>query len=245
MAFGSFFLLAVVSVVISIVNAELPASLKTCSKNSNDYSSCLRLAFQENWPTLVRGIPEYKIPVLDPFVTEVEHFNFEMGEVTGKMVVKNVQSYGAAKIQFHSIRPYHSENHFRLDIDFTVPKVLVEGDYKAEGSIGTLRHNGKGQFNVSMENVRSIVQMEGSIVNDRWILDEVLLTPEVGSMKVWASNLFRGNEALTKVALEFVNQYWQVLYQGMLPYAAKSWNESLKKMANDILINIPFSDLFP
>lgn len=90
------------------------------------------------------GIPELNVPVLDPYVTDFESYNFEYGDVTGKMVVKNGQTYGLSNIKFHSLRPYHSKDNFRLDIDYSIPKVFMEGEYKAEGAIGTFRHNGKG-----------------------------------------------------------------------------------------------------
>lgn len=31
------------------------ATVKTCKKDSDDFSSCLRLAIQEAWPTFVSG----------------------------------------------------------------------------------------------------------------------------------------------------------------------------------------------
>lgn len=29
--------------------------MKTCKRGTDDYASCMRLAFQENWPTIVKG----------------------------------------------------------------------------------------------------------------------------------------------------------------------------------------------
>lgn len=49
-----------------------------------------------------------------------------------------------------------------------------------------------------MENVSTIVQMEGPVVNDRWIIKNFSLSPMVGKMKVWASNLFEETEFLSE-----------------------------------------------
>lgn len=87
------------------------------------------------------------MPQLDPFVVDVANHHYEVGEVTGKISVRNSKSYGLSKARFLSVRPYNDEDHFRLDIDYEMPKALVEGEYKAEGTIGTFRIGGKGKMN--------------------------------------------------------------------------------------------------
>ncbi|XP_057338860.1 uncharacterized protein LOC130676554 [Microplitis mediator] len=221
------------------------SQMKTCKRGSSDYSSCMRLAFQENWPTIVRGIPVIDLPQLDPFHLDVMSTDYEFGEVTGKIVVRNVKSYGLAKTRFLSIRSNHEDNRYRLEIDLEIPKMFVEGDFKSDGTIGSFNVMGKGEFNVSMEDVSGTMTLEGEIINDRWVLDKFNFMPEVGNMKVWASDLFNGNKELTKAALTFANQYWQILYRGMLPHAAKSWNAYMINLCNRILSNLSFSKLFP
>ena len=51
---------------------------------------------------------------------------------------------------------------------------------------------------MTMEEVRAIWKIEGPVVNDKWIIETVNVTPEVGKMKIWASDLFNGNEQLSK-----------------------------------------------
>lgn len=90
------------------------------------------------------GIPELNIPVLDPYATENASCTFEFDGVTGKLVVENAKSYGASNIKFNLLKPHHSENYFRLVMDFLIPEALVESDYEAEGTIKTLNHRSKG-----------------------------------------------------------------------------------------------------
>lgn len=234
-----------VSVHVHSREVDLPEAVKTCKKDSDDYASCLRLAIQESWPIFVNGIPELNVPQLDPFVVDVSNNNFAVGEVTGRISVRNSKSYGLAKARFLSLRPYHEDDHFRLDIDYEIPKVLIEGDYKAEGTIGAFRIGGKGQFNISMTDVRCMLVLEGPVISDRWVVERLSLTPEVGDMKIWASDLFNGNQQLTRSALSFANEYWEILYRGMLPFAAKTWNASLKDLVNGIFANLAFSKTFP
>lgn len=42
---------------------------------------------------------------------------------------------------------------------------------------------------------------EGGVANDRWTVEHVYLTPEVGKMQIWFSDLFGGNEGLSEYKL--------------------------------------------
>ncbi|XP_018377667.1 PREDICTED: uncharacterized protein LOC108770530 [Trachymyrmex cornetzi] len=44
----------------------------TCKRDSNDYYTCLKQSFQERWQLIVKGLPEFDIPPLDPFVHKYE-----------------------------------------------------------------------------------------------------------------------------------------------------------------------------
>ncbi|XP_043274341.1 uncharacterized protein [Venturia canescens] len=233
-------------VTVHAEDVALPSSVKTCKKDSDDYSSCLRLALQESWPIFVQGIPELGVPSLEPFVVEFQSGNYKVGEVSGQIVTKNIRSYGLAKTRFLSVKPQHdTKGRFSLEIDSEMSKVFVEGDYKAEGAVGSFRVGGKGHFNISMEDVRSVWEIEGPVVNDKWIIETFRLTPDVGKMKIWASDLFNGNEELTKAALAFANEYWPVFYRDMLPYAAETWNPYLRDLVGNIFSKLSFSKTFP
>jgi len=55
-----------------------------------------------------------------------------------------------------------------------------------------------GFFNISMEDIKCTWIMEGPVANDRWTLEHFHLNPEVGKMQVWFSDMFNGNEELSK-----------------------------------------------
>ncbi|KAK0182281.1 hypothetical protein PV327_000434 [Microctonus hyperodae] len=233
------------SSVVSDQAIQLPAGLKTCKKDSSDYSSCLRLALQESWPIIVQGIPELNLPSLDPQFTESMTNDFEFGAVTGRIIVRNANTYGASKVRFLSVRVLHNNDQHRLEVDVDIPKIFIEGDFKADAAFGTFKIGGKGQFNISMENVRGTMEIDGKVKDDRWVIESYNFQPEVGTMKIWADDLFNGNPELTKAALDFANEYWQILYTGMLPYAAKTWNAMMRDRLNDVLSKVSFSSLFP
>ncbi|XP_076620817.1 circadian clock-controlled protein daywake [Colletes latitarsis] len=224
---------------------QLPASVKTCKKDSEDFSSCLRLAIQEAWPTIVQGLPDFDLPPLDPYFTETYDTNYENGQLRGLLSAKNVRTYGLAKARFLSVKPEIVDDFFRLEIDLDLPKIFIDGDYKAEGSLGSFKVGGEGVFNISMEDVKCTWDISGHVADDRWKVEHFILTPVIGTMKIWFSDLFNGNEEMNRAAMLFVNEYWPVVYRGMLPKMIEAWDVYLTEVVNRFFSKISFSTVFP
>ncbi|XP_014470580.1 PREDICTED: circadian clock-controlled protein-like [Dinoponera quadriceps] len=243
----SFYALAVLcATALTLVTAEdLEFPAQTCKHDADDYSSCLRLAMQEAWPNIVTGLPKFDIPVLDPYFTEKESTTYETSDIHADITVMNVNTYGLSKAKFLAVRPSYSDDYFKMEVDIDLPKVLIEGNYEAHGSMGSFQIGGEGFFNISMEDIKSTWTMEGSVANDRLTVEHFTLNPEVGKMQIWFSDLFNGNEGLNQAALAFVNQYWPTLYRSMLPFVAKSWDEHLTELSNRVFMKVSFSKLFP
>lgn len=55
-----------------------------------------------------------------------------------------------------------------------------------------------GFFNISLEDIKTTWAVEGSVANDRWTIEHFIINPEVGKMEIWFSDLFKGNEELSK-----------------------------------------------
>lgn len=55
-----------------------------------------------------------------------------------------------------------------------------------------------GFFNISMEDLRVTWDISGHVVNDIWVVEHFKLSPTVGDMKIWFSDLFNGNNELSK-----------------------------------------------
>lgn len=169
----------------------------------------------------------------------------ESGQLRGKISIADVRLYGLAKSRFLSVKPEMDGDFFRLEIDVEIPKLLIDGDYKAEGSLATFKMGGKGFFNISMENIRTVWDISGHVVNDRWVVKHFKTAPTISSMKVWFSDLFNGNEELNRAALVFINEYWPLVYRTMLPKLIEMWDTYLSEFSNRFFSKIPFSTIFP
>lgn len=48
-----------------------------------------------------------------------------------------------------------------------------------------------------MEHIRGTVEIDGKVKDDRWVIESYNFQPEVGTMKIWADDLFNGNPELS------------------------------------------------
>lgn len=51
---------------------------------------------------------------------------------------------------------------------------------------------------MSMTDVTTTVVLDGPVVNDRWVVEMVNVTPKIGDMTYYASDLFNGNKAFSE-----------------------------------------------
>lgn len=106
------------------------------------------------------GLPEFDIPSLDPYYTESYSMEHESGQLCGKISIADVRLYGLAKSRFLSVKPEMDGDFFRLEIDVEIPKLLIDGDYKAEGSLATFKIGGKG-----MQQMNKYINKKKSLSN--------------------------------------------------------------------------------
>lgn len=237
------FALAFVALVAA--DYQLPAGVNTCKRDSDDFASCLRLAIQEAWPIFMQGLPDFDIPVMDPYYMESNTFEYKFGKMQGKLTSKDVRTYGLAKARFLSVKPEMNDDFFRLEIDVELPKILIDGDYDAQGAMETFKIGGQGYFNISMEDVRCSWDITGHVSDDRWVVEHFKMVPTVGNMRIWFSDLFNGNEELNRAALLFINEYWPVVFRGMMPKMMEMWDQYLTEFTNRFFSKISFSTVFP
>ncbi|XP_014607693.1 PREDICTED: circadian clock-controlled protein-like [Polistes canadensis] len=231
--------------VASEQQLKLPAEVKTCKRDADDFASCLRLACQESWPLFVKGIPEFDMPPLDPFYDEYSLFEFGSNELHGKISTKDIYYYGFKNMKFLAVRPEYTGDRFKLEVDLSMPKGLAEGHFNIDANLVNFKLNGEGQFNVSAEDIKVTWFISGPVKNDRWIIEEYRPRPQIRKLKVWADNFFNGNPELSKVLLNFINEFWPTIYRGMLPFVEDVWNKKYSPILNHFFSKLSFNEVFP
>ena len=49
-----------------------------------------------------------------------------------------------------------------------------------------------------MEDMRCTWDISGHVVDDKWVVEHFKMSPTIGGMKIWFSDLFNGNDDLSK-----------------------------------------------
>ncbi|XP_016843680.1 circadian clock-controlled protein [Nasonia vitripennis] len=239
-------LVALVSCAFVQNDYNLPSSVKICQRDDSDYNSCITDAVQESWMTFVQGIPKLNVPVLDPLDVEMVENSVETNQFVGYMVVRDAKIYGLAKTKFLSVRPQFTDNRIHLEMDVEIPKVFIKGDYKSDGSVGSFNIGGKGHFNVSMVGLTATWSLDGRIENDRWIVEHLIVDPEIQGMKVYFSDLLNGDPMLNQAALTIANEYWPIIYKRMKPIVQKLSDPRLTDFVNrSVFSKVSVSKIFP
>lgn len=76
---------------------------------------------------------------MDVVENSVETISF-----VGHVLLRDLKIYGLAKTKFLSVRPQITDDRIVLEMDVDIPKVFIECDYKADGSVGSFNIGGKG-----------------------------------------------------------------------------------------------------
>lgn len=107
-------------------------------------------------PRLRNGIEELNIPPMDPFLLEKSSYQYSNGIVQGRIAMKNVKIYGLSEGIVKDVDFQMKDGEIKMKMITNVPKLLIEGAYKADMKINDLKMTPKGYFNVSMSEYRQI-----------------------------------------------------------------------------------------
>ncbi|XP_011064514.1 PREDICTED: uncharacterized protein LOC105152117 [Acromyrmex echinatior] len=240
-----FYLLNVFSIILfGLASGEFTFPATICKRNSIDYSACLKQAFEEAIPQFVKGLPEFDLPSLDPLVYKFGQVLFNSEGIHAEVALMNAIITGLAKVQVNDIRTHFLDDVFRLEIDALVPKLILKGVVKMNGTLGIFRIASEGPFNLTANDVNGTWDMTGHVVNDTWIVEHVRVLPAVKKLKLYF-DLFQDNKEINNIAVNFVNEFWPPLYRVMLPVTSEVWDPWLTDLVNKLFSKVSFSKVFP
>ncbi|CAO1325915.1 unnamed protein product [Diamesa serratosioi] len=228
-------------------NVELPSSLKICKLNDPKRDECIKDSIQTFLPETHNSFPNINLSSMDPFNYESGKYEYKQtARIQGSISVKNTKLYGLSRAQVRGVKSNITDKIMDLDIDIFWPRVFCEGLYKGEALFNEIRFASKGTFNLTMKNVVTTLKLKGSVVSvdgeDYMKMSSFDSVPTVGEMKVSATGLFPDPQ-LNQVAIDFVNQYWPIMYEEMLPETRKAWEPIVLGILNKFFLTVPYKRL--
>ncbi|XP_069682366.1 protein takeout-like [Periplaneta americana] len=237
---------ALASVFITPVLAELPDYVPICRLNNRELNTCLLNATVTLMPYVAKGIPELNIPPLEPLFIPMVKLNQATQSVNFQVALKNLKVYGLSYYVFRDVN---------LDMDMLVvrgslhlPRISLEADYNIEGRLLLMPIKGNGLFSANASNAMADFNIKARHrdVNGTLYLEaaDTMLKFSVGKVKFNLDNLFDGNE-LGKTTNAFVRENSQKIFEEIRPAVESVAAMLVDDTCNKLFRAFPAHELFP
>jgi Haemolymph juvenile hormone binding protein (JHBP) len=153
------------------------------------------------------------LPAIDPFTYESVTFNYKNSQIlTGSFTVRNVKSFGLSRAKIRTLKSNVTDNTLTITTETFIPKLFSTGKYNSSMKFNALQIDSRGQFNVTMKDIKAKWTMKGKLENingeDYMKVYKFDLLPEANEMKISVSGLFP-DEALSEYR-NFVSSRGQI-----------------------------------
>ncbi|GIY32943.1 uncharacterized protein CEXT_645281 [Caerostris extrusa] len=192
------------------------------------------------------GIPELKVPVLDPFKSkkpvkvDVED---SKASVHGNFTDIHVEGLSGFKLDF-----LHADlQNLSLRFQLHIPKIKAVGNYTIDGKIiKIVPLRGNGEFRVESDNlsVSAKASMETSDDDHLQLSKDFDVEMDFDKVELHLEN-FLGGGRWTEVLLKILNDISKDLFKKCLPLLKVCLNKSLLKVINKHLMKLPITSIIP
>uniref|UniRef100_A0A146M8M3 Protein takeout n=1 Tax=Lygus hesperus TaxID=30085 RepID=A0A146M8M3_LYGHE len=227
---------------------ELPWYSTVCSRSDEKLDNCLKESIQTLLKTISRdGIRQLGIGPLDPW--SVEELDMNLGrEQTFKIGFKfqDVNTYGLSRMEILEVRSnFADRNNMTLEFDFFNKKIFTEGKYSAEGVISAMPIVAKGEYNMSLSDVKGVFKMWGHVVekngDEHLAVDRATMSPDVGDFQFALTN--DKYPELTNLLAALMNANWKYIYAGMSDYAEDTFDQVIRPRLNLAFLKVPLNQI--
>ncbi|XP_073983828.1 protein takeout-like [Rhodnius prolixus] len=219
---------------------------KLCKRNDPELGNCIKDSLNQMKPLLRKGIPQLKIPSLDPMVIPRVNVKQGSGPVSMDSTFTNLKINGITDFTIKNIRPDLDNN--QIDFEATLPYMYNVGDYKIEGKILVLPISGNGDSwsNYTDVNIKATLKGEPEAKGGKTFfkIKEFKFDLNVGRAIIHLNNLFNGNKELGDAMNNFMIENWEVVYKELKPVVNEAVSAILLDVAQKVFNRFPMDELF-
>ncbi|KAI5694011.1 hypothetical protein M8J75_009407 [Diaphorina citri] len=206
---------------VQIYAANLPSYIKPCKRNSSDLNSCVIDIIKSLKPRFHQGLPELKIPILEPLNLPLVTLDSSGSQVVNfKANFRNMKLHGAKALDVKDVKLDYKGR--KLSMVLHLPKVYMTSDYDMNGKVLVLPIRGNGKCSGNFTDVEADVLFSGKFYekNHKQFV-KLDATPKVsiklGNSEMHFDNLFNGNEELGRSTNNFLNDNWELVSAEVIP----------------------------
>uniref|UniRef100_A0A1L8DQ65 Putative hemolymph juvenile hormone binding protein n=1 Tax=Nyssomyia neivai TaxID=330878 RepID=A0A1L8DQ65_9DIPT len=226
--------------------AKLPNEIPKCNYEEH---SCI--IDRINWVLKNRpeGIPAIKLLQFDPI--DVPSMSIVQGgsnPVNIDLQFRNVKFYGLNKADMKRISGYGKEIEKRIEMDLFTPQISLIGPYTINGRVLILPVQGKGDSNITLDNVDVKIRMTGKKITkngkDYLQTDDLKLTFKTTRAWIYLGNLFNGDKTLGPTTNEFLNENWKEIFGELQAVIEDAFSKIIQTLFNNVFAALPYHSIF-
>ncbi|XP_031622988.1 protein takeout [Contarinia nasturtii] len=226
---------------------RLPSSIKVCSRNTPNPSACILDAISDLRPRLVTGDlgDGVKTVALEPLGLDNIHFKRgpEFTATFNNLLVNGPSNFVVSNLK--SDIP-----NLKFNFTVTLPKLTFTGKYSLKMRLLLLNIQGRGPISGVLDNTRANVCILGKRIPGANGVDYVKfgnlsIKVSVGGAKFRLENLFNGDRTLGEIGNTVINENAQLFIEELIPGFEKSLSKTFLEIANDILTEVTYDEMFP
>ncbi|XP_022909010.1 circadian clock-controlled protein daywake-like [Onthophagus taurus] len=230
------------------IKPPLPSYVNVCKRFDPEIAKCWKKTFEGLIPHLVKGIPEFKVPPIEPFF--IDNLQLNLGNGTTIRFVAdltNVTCFGIQDVKVVSVEPNYKTLTIKLDLIFS--KLVMKALYKANGRILLFRFDSAGNFDGEFKQVyvKAFYQLE-TYEKDK--IEHIRIKHsthdvDVKSMSLYLHNLFKNNPEITASVNRVINDNIHILYKDFKPLLQRTIGGIITDYANRAYSQYSFNTLLP
>uniref|UniRef100_A0AAU6SH69 Protein takeout-like protein n=1 Tax=Maconellicoccus hirsutus TaxID=177089 RepID=A0AAU6SH69_MACHI len=240
-------LIILCSLVALVYGRSLPSFIKPCKRNDPQLEKCLIELIEGIRSNLAKGIPEMRIPPLDPLHVPQVTLDQGSGSVNFQAKFKNIIASGAKNFNLTGVRLDFNVPSLSIDVGF--PALRLDSDYNITGKVLVVPIKGNGKCQGNFTNVFASVKLLGKYDkrDGKTFLSvkERKINLKIGNLQIHFSNLFNGNKQLSESTNVFINENWRDILQEINPLVEDTIGEVMMQIIKGLLDLYSLEDLIP
>lgn len=182
------------------------SSLNICKLNDPKRDECIKESIEAFLPTLRNKKDSLQLPSVDPFSYDSVSFSFKNSDLlVGGFNLQDVKTYGMSRGKVENVKSEFIDDEMTIRANLFFPKLFSTGNYKSNMTLSLFRLKSKGQYNITMKEVKAKWNIKGKLEkeNDGETYMKIYkfdILPVANEMQISASGLFP-DEQLSEILI--------------------------------------------
>ncbi|XP_058447871.1 uncharacterized protein LOC131428172 [Malaya genurostris] len=214
-----------------------------CKRSDPELISCLKASLHHLRPYLAMGIPDIKLPPVEPFVMDQLSLQLTGGPQGYRINLKNMEVFGASNFTVKTIKLSDGDKPFEARL--TIPKLIINAKYTSSGVLIIIPASGAGDFDAVFDGVTADVKGRVSFnekpTGTHMRVETLDLNLSIKKPRLSVSKIFNNNRILTEATNLFLKENGNEVLRALQPQLQKKLSAEFLSISHQLMDNVPLS----